>query len=131
MSDDNPPRAADGAALRPAASTLGEFIRLIEDGDFDAECYDDLKEMQTDMHNCATAGNGIANGELTIKIKFKLEGAVFHIAAAHAIKTDKPKRPRSVMWCLPDGRFTPHKPYQGELFGVRDVSGSTEVRRTF
>lgn len=129
--EDMPQRAADGHPLRPAASTLGEFVGTLEDGEFDLECYNALKDMHQTMHELAMATNGIAKGKLTITVDFRLEGAVFHIKAGFTTKTDTPKRPSSVMWTLPDGRFTPHKPFQGQLFGARVVSDDTTVRTAY
>lgn len=125
------PIAADGSPLRQAASTFGEFINHLEDGQLGADAYLAIQKMHEDMHDVAVQSGGIAKGKMTLTIDFKLEGAVFHIATNFNVKTDQPKRPRSVMWTLPDGRFTPHKPYQGELFGVRHVDGDAEIRRNF
>lgn len=128
MSDETPYRAADGGRLHPAASTLGEFINLLSDGDFSAEVYDDLKTMADEMHNVAVQSGGKSKGELTIKVKFTMEGTVFYIEPVHSIKVPQAKHARSPMWTTEDGRFTPNKPYQGALFGVRDASGNGEVR---
>jgi hypothetical protein len=112
----------------PAASTLGEFINILEDGQFSADVYEDLKELAADMHATAIQSGGKAKGELTIKIKFTMEGAVFYLAPTHAVKAEAPKRPRTPMWTTEDNRFTPNRPYQGQLFGMRDVSGGSAVR---
>lgn len=125
---ENPPRAADGGRVMPAASTLGEFVNILEDGQFSADVYEDLKQLAADMHATALQSGGKAKGELTIKLKFTMEGAVFYIAPTHLVKAEEPKRPRTPMWTTEDNRFTPNRPHQGQLFGMRDVSGSTGVR---
>lgn len=121
------PPAADGRALRPAASTFGQFIGFLEDGQFDADVALDLKNMAADLQDLA-ATQGAAKGKLTVEIDFKVENGMFIIAAKHKIKTPDPVRAKSVAWTTEDNRFTPHKPNQGQLFGVRDVSSGSRVR---
>lgn len=121
------PPAADGNALRPAASTFGQLIGFLEDGQFDADVALDLKEMAAAMTDIA-ATQGRAKAKLTVEIEFTLENAMFVIAAKHKVKLPDPKRPRSVAWTTEDNRFTPHKPNQGQLFGVRDVSRDADLR---
>lgn len=121
------PPAADGRALRPAASTFGQFIALLEDGQFDADVAQDLKEMAAELQDIAGT-QGSAKGKLTVDIDFKVENGMFVIAAKHKIKLPDPTRPRSVAWTTEDNRFTPHKPNQGQLFGVRDVTPKAGLR---
>lgn len=113
--------AADGRPLRHAASTFGQFIAFLEDGQFDADVALDLKDMAADLQDKA-AQQGSAKGKLTIEIDFKVENGMFIVAAKHKIKLPDPVRPKSVAWTTEDNRFTPHKPNQGQLFGVRDVT---------
>jgi len=119
--------AADGRPLRPAASTLGQFIALIEDGQFDADVAVDLKSMAAELQDIA-ATQGTAKGKLTIEVDFKVNNGMFVIAAKYKIKLPEPVRAASVAWTTEDNRFTPHKPNQGQLFGVRDVSSGAGIR---
>lgn len=115
------PPAADGRPLRPAASTFGQFIGFLEDGQFDADVAVDLRDMAAEIQDIA-AQQGSAKAKLTVEIDFKVENGMFIIAAKHKIKLPDPVRAKSVAWTTEDNRFTPHKPNQGQLFGVRDVS---------
>jgi hypothetical protein len=121
------PPAADGRALRPAASTFGQFIAFLEDGQFDADVALDLKNMAADLQDLA-AQQGSAKGKLTVEVDFKVENGMFIIAAKHKVKLPDPTRPKSVAWTTEDNRFTPHKPNQGQLFGVRDVTPRSGLR---
>ena len=121
------PPAADGRALRPAASTFGQFIGFLEDGQFDADVALDLKEMAAKLQDIA-ATQGTAKGKLTVEIDFKVDNGMFVIAAKHKVKLPDEVRPKSVAWTTEDNRFTPHKPNQGQLFGVRDVSARGGLR---
>lgn len=121
------PPAADGRALRPAASTFGQFIGFLEDGQFDADVALALKEMAANLQDIAST-QGTAKGKLTVEIDFKVDNGMFVIAAKHKIKMPEENRPRSVAWTTEDNRFTPHKPNQGQLFGVRDVTPKSALR---
>lgn len=127
MPDDPVEVAADGKTLVPAASTFGQFIAMLEDGQFDADVQCDLKELAAKMQDEAEA-SGTAKGKLTVTIDFKLENAMFVIAAKHKMAFPEPKRPKSVAWTTEDNRFTPNKPYQGALFGVRDATPKGDVK---
>lgn len=115
------PPAADGRPLRPAASTFGQFLAFLEDGQFDADVATDLKELAANLQDIA-ATQGTAKGKLTVEIDFKFDNGMFVIAAKHKVKMPEENRPKSVAWTTEDNRFTPHKPNQGQLFGVRDVT---------
>lgn len=122
------PRAADGSRLAPAASTFGEFVRYLEDGQLDAELTQVLKELAGDMSNAAIESGGKSKGKLVLTLDFTLEGRVFTIKAKHKVDVPEPKRPSSVLWTTEDNRFTPSNPAQGHLFGVREVRGSSAYR---
>ncbi len=121
------PPAADGRPLRPAASTFGQFVAFLEDGQFDADVATDLKDMAAEMQDIA-ATQGSAKAKLTVEIDFKVENGMFIIAAKHKVKMPDPNRPKSVAWTTDDNRFTAHKPNQGQLFGVRDVTPRAGLR---
>ena len=126
---ENPPgRAADGNRLPPAANSFGDFIRFQEDGHLDAELSEALKQLASDMSHTAIESGGKAKGKMGLTFDFALEGRVFSIAAKYKVDVPEAKRPRSVMWSTEDGRFTPSNPQQGQLFGVREVSGPASFR---
>lgn len=120
---ENPPRAADGNRMPPAANSFGDFVRFLEDGQLDAELSEVLRKMSSDMAHTAIENGGKAKGKLTISLDFALDGRVFTIKAKHKVDVPEAKRPQSVMWSTEDGRFTPSNPQQGQLFGVREVRG--------
>jgi hypothetical protein len=126
---ENPPgRAADGGMMPPAANSFVDFVRFLEDGQFDRELTEVLRQMASDMSNNAIDSGGKAKGKLTLTFNFALEGRVFSIASKHKVDLPEPARPKSVMWSTEDGRFTPSNPNQGQLFGVREIGGHTGFR---
>lgn len=125
---ENPPRAADGVPIVPAATSFVDFIRFLEDGQLNRELTEVLRSISSEMSHTAIESGGKASGKLTLTFGFSLEGKVFTIASKHKVDVPEAKRPKSVMWTTEDGRFTPSNPHQGQLFGVRDVGGRSGFR---
>lgn len=124
-------RAADGGLRYPAAHSLADFIRMQEDGQFDADVAHELNELAADMEQLAEdTGQGKLKAKLTITVDITRDPAGFYVfAAKHTIKRPEEKRKQSVGWVTDENKFTPNKPRQGNLFGtVRDVTPRREVR---
>ncbi len=115
--------AADGGRLHPTANTLADFVRMIEDGQFDADVTYDMREMATEIENMFQAHGGKLKASIDIKIELTREPDGFYlISAKHKIKLPETARKRSVAWLTDDNLFTPNMPRQGQFFGVRDVT---------
>lgn len=115
--------AADGNRLHPTANTLADFVRMVEDGQFDADVTHDLREMAAEIENRMAMESGKLKAVLTLKFELTREPDGFYrIAASHTIKLPPQARKRSLAWLTHDNLFTPQMPNQGSLFGVRDVS---------
>ncbi len=124
-------KAADGGQRYPAAHSLADFIRMQEDGQFDADVAFDLNELAAELEQLAEdTGQGKLKATLNIKVEIVRDPAGFYVfAASHTIKRPTEKRKQSVGWVTEDNKFTPNKPRQGNLFGtVRDVTPRREVR---
>lgn len=122
--------AADGRLLMPVAQLFSHFIANLEDGQFDEDVTDALKDLAEVMNSQgARFGDRVKiKGKVAITLDFSLENGVFYIRSN--FKTTKPaeNRRNSLMWTTPDGKFTPNPPNQGQLFGVRDVTPHREIR---
>lgn len=124
--------AADGGRRHPAAHSLADLMRMLEDGQFDADVSYDLKELAGDIENIAQAqGN---NGKIKAKLAITLEivrepDGIYMLTAAHKITRPIEKRKRSVAWLTENNSFTPNMPNQGQMFGtIRDVTPRRAVR---
>lgn len=117
-------RAADGGHVPGACNTLGEFIRSLEDGQFDADCYGQMQELAAQMTEHAWHNGGKAKGKVSITIEFVQEGTLTEIRAQFKVTPPEGRRQKSVMWLTENNRFTRTKPNQGQLFGIRDVSAA-------
>lgn len=122
-SPEQPRRAADGGHIPGACNTLGEFVRSLEDGQFDADCYTAIKDLSAAMNEHAWNNGGKAKGKVTVTLEFIQEGVLTEIKSAFKVTSPDARRPKSVMWTTEDHRFTRTRPGQEQLFGIRDVSG--------
>lgn len=130
-----PERAADGGVLSRPARTFGEFVRMINDGQFDSDVMHDLQNAAADLQDMAAAQGGKAKGKLTITVDIEVEGdqseCIIYLRGAHKIAIPTQKRSRSVVWTDEHNNFTANKPRQGQLFSQpREVGGTTRVRDT-
>ena len=123
-----PTRAADGGHVPGACSTLGEFVRSLEDGQFDADCYQEIKDLSAKLQEHAWRNGGKAKGKATITLDFNQDGGITEIKASFKIAKPEDRRPKSVMWSTEDNRFTRTQPNQGQLLGIRDVSSGGSAR---
>lgn len=126
-----PRRAADGGHVPGACNTMGEFIRSLEDGQFDADCYEEVKELSAALAEHAWRNGGKAKGKLTLTIDFTQDGGLTEIKAKFKVAKPEDHRAKSVMWRTEDNRFTRTQPNQQQLFGIRDVSGPAERPRDY
>lgn len=120
---DQPSRAADGGHVPGACNTLGEFVRTLEDGQFDADCYEAIKDLSAKLHEHAWANGGKSKGKVTITFDISQEGGVTEIKSVFKVTEPADRRPKSVLWTTEDHRFTRTRPGQQQLFGIRDASG--------
>lgn len=117
-----PTTAADGGHVPGACNTLGEFVRSIEDGQFDADVFGELKDLNAALCDHAQHHGGKAKGKLTLTFDFTQEGAITEIRSSYKVTAPEEKRPKSVMWLTEDNRPTRTRPGQHQLFGIRDAS---------
>lgn len=121
-------KAADGGHVPGACNTLGDFVRSLEDGQFDADAYAAIKKLSAALTATAMSNGGKAKGKVTISLDFEQEGSVTQIKAAFKVALPEARRPKSVMWKTDDNRLSRSRPGHGELFGIRDVSGPSDFR---
>jgi hypothetical protein len=122
-------RAADGGHVPGACNTLGEFVRTLEDGQFDADCYQAIKGLSAKLNESAWANGGKAKGKVTITLDISQDGGVTEIKSAYKVTEPADRRAKSILWTTEDHRFTRTRPGQQQLFGIRDASsGSARMR---
>ncbi|MBS1014459.1 hypothetical protein [Acetobacter persici] len=112
-------------------TTMRQFSQIIvecEDGQFNADLSDALRDLIGDLHNAAVSANGRAKGNMTVKIDFKLDGGVMTLTTDYSTKAPKAARAHSVFWATPENNLSRRNPKQREL-ELRTVSeGPREIR---
>lgn len=124
-----PSRAADGGHVPGACNTMGEFIRTLEDGQFDADCFDAVKDLNAKLNEAAWANGGKAKGKIAITLDIAQEGGITEIRSTFKVTEPAGKRAKSVLWQTEDHRPTRTRPGQAQLFGIREVGGGASQIR--
>ena len=110
-------KAADGALLTPPSRSAGSFIDLLEDGDFSAEAYEQLKDLAAQIRTISEATNAKAKGKAVLTIDLEYEGEAFKIRGDIKIKAPDLPRRKSIAWLDSSGDFTRFPPNQMQMFG--------------
>lgn len=125
---ENESPAGQAEDLRGARS-FSQFIQMLDDGRFNAELTDALRQINAEMKNHAQIFGGKCRGALTLKVEFTFEKGYFEIAPSFDTKLPKVKRNPTIAWSTSGDEFTPENPKQMNLFGKpRDVT-DVDVRR--
>lgn len=126
-------RAADGAPITPAASTITDLIMMLKDGKFNAESVETLKEFALKLEAAGIDGNKKVKGSIVLKldVDFDPEREFSVITPTLTTKLPTPKHGQTAAWFTSDGRLSPNKPRQGILFGnaIREVTTEARVVR--
>jgi len=118
-------RALDGQPLAKTANSFADFIRMVENGQFDADVQYELKEAAETMENLILDGAKKVKTTLTVQIEISREAGkqFYEIGAKFKVKTPEQPRQKSVAWLTDNNVFTPNQPQQKQMFGVREVIG--------
>lgn len=125
-------RAADGGQRHPAASTLSDLILMLKDGQFNADSNEPLKEFATKLEAVGIDTGKKAKGKitLTIDVEFDHDREFSVLTPSLAFKLPVEKHGATVAWFTSDGRLSPNKPNQGNLFGtIREITTEARVVR--
>lgn len=123
--------AADGGQRYPAASTLTDLIAMLRDGQFNADTSEVLREFAEKLEAIGKNTDRKAKGKitLTIEVDYDPDRDFSVLIPTLTAKLPTEKHGSTVAWFTSDGRLTPNKPNQGNLFGtMRDVNAAREVR---
>lgn len=124
--------AADGGRRYPAASTLSDLILMLKDGQFNADSCEPLKEFAQKLEAVGIDTGKKAKGKitLTIDVEFDHDREFSVLTPSLAFKLPVEKHGATVAWFTSDGRLSPNKPNQGNLFGtIREITTEARVVR--
>lgn len=87
-----PTRAADGGPVAKRSGHVSDILRMLEDGQFNADVSVDMRELAKAMEAHAHNNKGVAKGKLTLELDFSLANGVFVITPSHKVKAPVHKR---------------------------------------
>jgi len=125
-------RAADGGQRYPAASTLSDLILMLKDGQFNADSCEPLREFASKLEAAGIDTGKKAKGKitLTIEVDYDHDREFSVLTPSLAFKLPVEKHGATVAWFTSDGRMSPNKPNQGNLFGtIREINTEARVVR--
>ena len=116
--------AADGGRIQGAANNAGDFINMIEDGQFAADLHREMAELTAKMSDLCAASGKKQKGRVTIQVDLTTEGPVFMAVGKFTIKAPEEKRKPTVLFTDDANHFTRSQPKHGQFFGVRQVEST-------
>lgn len=122
--------AADGGRRYPAASTLSDLILMLKDGQFNSDSTEPLQEFATKLEAAGIDGNKKVKGKIALTIEVEFDPAREFSVVTPSLKMTLPveKHGATVAWFTSDGRLSPNKPRQGNLFGsIREITTESRV----
>jgi hypothetical protein len=125
-------RGADGGQRYPAASTLSDLILMLKDGQFNADSCEPLREFASKLEAAGIDTGKKAKGKitLTIEVDYDHDREFSVLTPSLAFKLPVEKHGATVAWFTSDGRMSPNKPNQGNLFGtIREINTEARVVR--
>lgn len=121
--------ALDGRAIPAVSLTTGQFLDVLEDGNFSADLYKEITDLAALLNDLGDRSGMKAKGQIQITLDLTREDGAFRIASKFKIKKPEEPRPRSIVWTDEHNRFSRFPPNQGQFFGVRRAEGSGPIRR--
>lgn len=105
------------APIEEGPRAFARTLELIADGTCHVELSEEQHDLLKKLHSHAMHTQGVAQGEITLKIKYRVE-ATGVVGLKYDVKVKEPTklRPNAVMWITPGGNLTPQNPKQPELF---------------
>jgi hypothetical protein len=105
---------------------------LLKDGQFNADTAESMAEFASKLEAIGIDTNRKAKGEIVLKIAvdFDPDREFTVITPSLSFKLPTLKHGGTVAWFTSDGRLTPNKPKQGNLFGtIREITAEARVVR--
>ena len=124
-------RSADGGYRYPSATTLTDFVFMLNDGAFNQDAADKLKELAEGLEELGCDTGKKVKGKLTLNVEVEREvDGVYFFTPQLVVKLPPEKVQRTIGWVTGDNKFTPNKPNQGNLFGtVREIAAEPRIVR--
>lgn len=121
-------RAADMRPMPRKAVTVADTLRLLLDGQFDADASANLRELIKKLEAHAFTNKGVSKGKFIIELDISLANGAHTVVPSVKMKAPEPKHMGTILFAHEDGGLSRNPPGQGALFGVREVTDQRVVR---
>lgn len=112
------------------ARTFSNLLGRLEEGQLDQDLTEVLSEMVRRLVDIERDIGGRPQGEITLKLKLKLDDGMFETRTEYKVAMPKETRSRSLFYATARNTLTARNPRQRALpFGVRDISAGPAVVR--
>lgn len=96
----------------PSLKTINQVLASVEAGSFHDDLTKAMNQMIGDLADHAHSHGGNPSGEITIKLKFNLDGKIMEIKPDFSVKTPKVSRDRSIFFITPENNLSRQDPSQ-------------------
>lgn len=111
--------AADGGPIAKRSGHVSDVLRMLEDGQFNADVSEVMRELGKALEAHAHNNKGVAKGKLSIELDFTLANGIFVITPSHKVKKPEAKRIGTALFLGENGSLGRNPPGQGAIFGDR------------
>lgn len=108
--------------------SFSSFVQNLDDGGLHHDLTDALTEVVAKLNDARQAGDSKPKAELSIKLKFALDGQTIDVTGDFQTKLPKVKRERSVFWTTAKNRLSRSNPKQQSLPFKSVTDRDEEVR---
>lgn len=127
-------KTADGGAQPKRSGYIADVIRMLDEGQFNADASEDMRDLVSYLEAHAHNNKGSAKGKLVITLDFVIGNNVMAVVPTHAVKKPIAKRAATVLFSAENGSLGLNPPSQMAMFGgkkVRDnyIAGPGEETR--
>ena len=112
-------RVATGEIAQTIAHSAGNFIDMLEDGDFSADVLAELQNVARAMSQITNNTGAKSKGQVVLTIDLAKEGDALTIQTKVKAKMPELPRPKSIMWQDDAGAFSRFPPQQTGMFNPR------------
>ena len=116
--------AADGGTQPKRSGYLSDVIRMLDEGQFNADASEDMRELSAFLHTHAKNNKGKAKGTITITLDFVVANSAMVVVPKHTVKKPVEKRDGTMLFLAENGSLGINPPSQMPMFGNRQVRDS-------
>lgn len=113
--------AADGNPQPKRSGYVSDVIRMLDEGQFNADVSEDMRDLTAYLHEYAKRNKGSAKGKLVITLDFVIGNNAMVVAPTHTVKKPVEKRAGTMLFMAENGSLGVNPPTQSPLIGNRPI----------